>query len=117
MQSIWIDTYARPEFNSPTAYFRIVLDLGYLGSVLFLLAIGYLIGRAYSGFRRGHIFGLLTYPVFVLFLLESLRYSYLGETPHRAAGAGPGLIALDIRRLRHRATVSPPPAAGPTPVP
>lgn len=99
--SVWLETYARPEFNSPTAYFRIVLDLGYLGAVLCLLAIGYLIGRAYSGFRRGYTFGLLMYPVFVLFLIESLRYNYLGETRMVPLAVGIALIAIDIRRMRH----------------
>lgn len=98
---MWLATYARPEFNSPTAYFRIVLDFGYLGAVVFLLAIGYLIGRAYSGFRRGHTFGLLMFPVFVLFLIESLRYNYLGETRFVPLMLGLSLIALDIRRMRH----------------
>lgn len=100
MTSFFLDTYLRPEFNSPTAYFRIVLDFGYLGSVLYCLAIGYLIGRAYVGFRRGHIFGLLTYPLFVLFLIESLRYSYLGETRIVPLAVGLAVIALDMRRLR-----------------
>jgi oligosaccharide repeat unit polymerase len=102
LTGIFLETYLRPEFNSPTAYFRIVLDFGYLGSVLYCLTIGYLIGRAYIGFRRGHIFGLLTYPVCVLFLIESLRYSYLGETRIVPLGVGLAIIALDMRRLRRR---------------
>jgi hypothetical protein len=101
LTSFFLETYLRPEFNSPTAYFRIVLDVGFLGSVVYCLAIGYLIGRAYVGFRRGHIFGLLTYPVWVLFLIESLRYSYLGETRIVPLAVGLAIIGLDMRRLRH----------------
>ena len=100
----FLDTYLRPEFNSPTAYFRMVFDLGYFGSLLFCLVLGYLIGRAYAGFRRGHIFGLLVYPVAVLFLIESLRYSYLGETRVVPLAAGLLLIGLDMRRLRRLAS-------------
>ncbi len=102
VQAVWIETYARPEFNSPTAYFRIVLDLGYLGAVLFLLAIGYLMGRAYSGFRRGHTFGLLVFPVCVLFLVESSALQLLWRNAHGAAGAGAG-----VDRLRHPAHAPP----------
>jgi hypothetical protein len=97
---LFLNTYLRPEFNSPTAYFRVVLDFGFFGSVLYFLAIGYMIGRAYAGFRRGHIFGLLTYPVCVLFLIESLRYSYLGETRIVPLMVGLAVIGLDMKRLR-----------------
>jgi hypothetical protein len=100
MTSSFLETYLRPEFNSPTAFFRVVLDIGFLGSVLYCLAIGYLIGRAYAGFRRGHIFGLLTYPVWVLFLIESLRYSYLGETRIVPLAVGLAVIGFDMKRLR-----------------
>lgn len=96
----FLETYARPEFNSPTAYFRVVLDLGYLGSILYFLVVGYVIGRAYVGFRRGHIFGLLMYPVFVLFLIESLRYSYFAESRIVPLTIGLIVIGMDMRRLR-----------------
>lgn len=98
--ALFLNTYLRPEFNSPTAFFRIVFDFGFLGSVLYCLAVGYVVGRAYIGFRRGHIFGLLTYPVCVLFLIESLRYSYLGETRIVPLAVGLGIIGLDMRRGR-----------------
>lgn len=99
----WLESFARPEFNSSTAYFRVVLDLGYFGSALYFLAIGYLTGRAYASFRRGRLFGLLMFPVFVLFLIESLRYNYLTEPRIVPLGLGLLIIALDVRRLRHRA--------------
>lgn len=98
----FLETYARPEFNSPTAYFRIMLDWGYLGSIVYFLLGGYLIGRAYAGFRRGHVFGLLGYPVLVLFLIESLRYSYFSESRVVPAVVGLIIVALDIRQSRRR---------------
>jgi oligosaccharide repeat unit polymerase len=96
----FLNTFLRPEFNSPTAYFRVILDFGFFGSVLYFLAVGYLIGRAYVGFRRGHVFGLLAYPVCVLFLIESLRYSYLGETRIVPLAVGLAIIGFDMRRQR-----------------
>lgn len=104
VDDIWLNSFARIEFNSSTAYFRVVLDLGYFGSALYFLAIGYLIGRAYAGYRVGRLFGLLTFPVFVLFLIESLRYNYLTEPRIVPLGLGLAIVALDVRRLRHRST-------------
>lgn len=98
----FLEVYARPEFNSPTAYFRVMLDWGYLGSIVYFLGGGYLIGRAYAGFRRGHVFGLLGYPVLVLFLIESLRYSYLSESRVVPAAVGLIIVAIDIRKSRRR---------------
>ncbi len=98
----FLEVFARPEFNSPTAYFRVVLDLGYAGSALFFLLLGWLIGQAYAAFRSGRLFGLLLFPVSVLFLLESLRYSYIGETRFVPLMLGLGIVLLDIRRQRRR---------------
>lgn len=103
MEDDWLETYARPEFNSPTAYFRILLDLGYFGAIVFLLVLGWLIGRAYVGFGLGHRYGLLMYPVWVLFLVESLRYSYLSETRFVPLMVGLLMVAFDMRREGLRA--------------
>ena len=105
VEQAWLKEFGRPEFNSPTAYFRTVLDLGYFGSVLYYAAFGYLIGRAYSGFQRGHVFGLLMYGVFMLHLAESLRYGYLGETRFVPLALGLTLVALDIHRMRGKVLV------------
>lgn len=96
----FLETYGRPEFNSPTAYFRLMLDFGYAGTIVYFLVIGYVTGRAYVGFRRGHTFGLLGYPVIVLFLVESLRYSYFGESRFVPLTVGLALLAWDMRRNR-----------------
>jgi hypothetical protein len=108
MEDEWLDVYARPEFNSPTAYFRFVLDFGFFGSVLYCLALGYGIGRAYASFRGARTFGLLLYPLFVIFLVESLRFSYLGETRVVPLMVGLGILALDMRRGRNRAAAQAP---------
>jgi oligosaccharide repeat unit polymerase len=100
LEDHWLDTFARPEFNSPTAYFRVVLDFGYFGSAAYFLVLGWAIGMAYAAFRRGRLFGLLLFPVFVLYLIESLRYTYLGETRIVPLMLGLLLLALDTRRQR-----------------
>ena len=102
VEAQWLHTFGSPAFNSPTAYFRTVLDLGYLGSAVYYTGLGYLIGRAYLGLQRGHVFGLLMYGVLVLHLIESLRYGYLGETRFVPLALGLTLVAMDIHRLRGR---------------
>lgn len=97
----WLQGFGDPAFNSPTAYFRMVLDLGYFGAVLYHLALGYLVGRAYLGWQRGRVFGLLMYGVFVLHLLESLRFSYLAETRFVPLVLGLSLLALDMGRKQN----------------
>lgn len=100
LELAFLDRFASPEFNSPTAYFRIVLELGWFGATVFFVGLGYLIGRAYAGLRRGHVFGLLFYGVCVLHLAESLRFGYIGETRFVPAAVGLLLVAWDIQRLR-----------------
>ena len=99
----WLEVYARPEFNSQTDYFRIVLDLGYAGAAIYYLVLGYVFGRAYHGYRAGRRFGLLMYGVIVLHLIESLRYGYLGEPRFVPLAVGLVLVAHDMRRLRAQA--------------
>jgi oligosaccharide repeat unit polymerase len=106
VETQWLATYGRPEFNSPTAYFRTVLDLGYFGSVVYYLGLGYIIGRGYLGWQQGRAFGLLMYGVLVLHLVESLRYGYLGETRFVPLALGLTLVAFEIHRQRRRTVVA-----------
>ena len=96
----FLEIFARPEFNSPTAFFRVVMDFGYAGSALFFLLLGWLLGQAYAGFRCGRLFGLLMFPVFVLYLSEALRFSYFAESRCAPLLLGLGILALDVRRQR-----------------
>jgi hypothetical protein len=76
----FLDRFARPEFNSATGLFQVVFDLGYAGSMLYFLAVGALIGRLWDGWRRQSAFGVLFYPVAVMFLVELLRFNYFAAT-------------------------------------
>jgi uncharacterized integral membrane protein len=59
-----------------------------------------LIGRAYMGWQRGHVFGLLMYAIFMVHLLESLRFSYLAETRFIPLVLGLLVLALEVHRQR-----------------
>lgn len=70
----------RAEFNNPTGIFVIVHDVGYLGSALYFLLVGLLIGGCWSSFRQQHLAGLLAYPMCFMFMLELLRFNYFAST-------------------------------------
>ena len=77
---VFLENYARPELNNPSGIFPIVYDVGYLGSALYFLFVGVLIGIAYRAFRQGHLSGVLFYPACVMFLTELLRFNYFGAS-------------------------------------
>ncbi|HVJ60369.1 MAG TPA: O-antigen polymerase [Burkholderiaceae bacterium] len=77
---VFLENYARPELNNPSGIFVIVYDVGYLGSALYFLLVGVLIGIAYRAFRQGHLGGVLFYPTCVMFLIELLRFNYFAAS-------------------------------------
>jgi oligosaccharide repeat unit polymerase len=76
----FLENYARPELNNPSGIFPIVYDIGYLGSAIYFLFVGVLVGIAYRAFRQGHLGGVLFYPVCVMFLIELLRFNYFAAS-------------------------------------
>lgn len=76
----FLERFARPEFNNPTGLFPIVFDIGYVGSMLYFVAVGALIGRLWDGWRHHSPAGVLLYPPAALFLIELLRFNYLSAT-------------------------------------
>ena len=76
----FLDRFARPEFNSATGLFQVVFDLGYAGSMLYFLAIGAFVGRLWDLWRHQSPFGVLFYPVAMMFLVELLRFNYFAAT-------------------------------------
>lgn len=76
----FLDQFARPEFNNPSGLFPIVYDLGYVGSALYFLGVGALIGRLHMAWRCRETGGVLFYPVAVLFLVELLRFNYFAAS-------------------------------------
>lgn len=90
--SAFLVSFARPELNNPSGLFQVVFDVGYLGSMLYFLATGALIGRLWLGWRRGELAGLLFYPPCALYLIELLRINYLGSTRFFPAALGLAMI-------------------------
>jgi hypothetical protein len=76
----FLERFARPEFNNPTALFTAVFDIGYLGSALYFLACGALVGVLWNGWRRQRPAGVLFHPMAMMFLIELLRFNYFAAT-------------------------------------
>lgn len=72
--------HARPEFNNPSGLLPVLFDLGYVGSMLYFLLVGAVIGRLWTLWRTRSPAGVLFYPVAVLFLVELLRFNYLATS-------------------------------------
>lgn len=95
--SAFLVNFARPELNNPSGIFQVVFDVGYLGSMLYFLATGIVIGRLWLGWRRGELAGLLFYPPCALYLIELLRINYLASTRFFPAALGLAMIYAAAR--------------------
>ncbi len=95
---VFLENYARPELNNPSGIFPIVYDVGYLGSALYFLIVGVLIGIAYRAFRQGHLGGVLFYPACVMFLIELLRFNYFAASRFIPIAAALFLILFSAHR-------------------
>jgi hypothetical protein len=106
--SYWIEArgdnflvrYGDPEFNNPSGLFSIYLDLGIVGGLLLMLAIGAFAKYFYMYWRMGRGFGGAIYFLFFMTLLEFFRYFYLGDS--RSFMVVAGLIILLATSRRHR---------------
>lgn len=91
--------FARPELNNASGLFPIVFDIGYVGSMLYFLGVGLLVGRLWLGWRRQELGGLLFYPPCVLFIVELLRINYLGSSRFFPAALGLLLLLAAARSI------------------
>jgi oligosaccharide repeat unit polymerase len=94
----FLEHYARPELNNPSGIFTIVYDVGYLGSAVYFLLVGLLIGIAYRAFRLGHLGGILFYPTCMLFITELLRFNYFSASRFVPIAAALTLILFSAHR-------------------
>ncbi|QDU27963.1 hypothetical protein ETAA8_30550 [Anatilimnocola aggregata] len=69
--------YANVEYNSPCGLFEPIRDYGPLGSLVWWVAFGAVLGWAYRGYLEGSLVGQLLFPIVFLSLLEMPRFIYL----------------------------------------
>jgi hypothetical protein len=118
--SIFLSTYADPEFNNMSGIFPIIYDLGTAGAIFYFCAFGTVAGLLYRDMLRGRKLGTMLYPTVFVGCLEILRVGYLNGSrvtilllaafflcwniEERSSGGEPG--------ERTEATVSPDDKAG-----
>jgi hypothetical protein len=95
-----IAQHGNPEFNNPGGLGVPFIDLGPVGALLFLLALGAVCGWCWASLRSGRPAGMLLYPVVLVGLFELPRYLYL--TQGRVLPALVVLVLLAARLQRGR---------------
>lgn len=79
--------YANVEYNSLGGLFEPLRDYGLVGSLVWWVAFGAVLGWAYRGYMEGSLIGLLLFPIAFVSLLEMPRFIYLTH-PRALAALG-----------------------------
>ena len=69
--------YGNIEYNSLGGVFEPLRDYGPVGSLVWWVAFGAVLGWAYRGYLEGSLLGMLLFPIAFLSLLEMPRFLYL----------------------------------------
>lgn len=75
----YLHSYQDPEFNSPSAIYAVLNDMGLYGGIGYFMLEGLIAGLAFRAYRRGGLAGVLIFPLFFISLAEIYRYTYLGQ--------------------------------------
>jgi hypothetical protein len=78
--NFFLRRYADPEFNSPSSFAAVVVDLGVAGGILFFALAMFAGGLLYARYRRGGLGAVMLYPSVLLAIFESFRYCYWGTS-------------------------------------
>jgi hypothetical protein len=97
--------YGNIEYNSLGGLFEPLRDYGVLGSLVWWVLFGAVLGWAYRGYLEGSLIGLLLFPIAFCSLLEMPRFVYL--THPRALAALLVIAGLGWRIGKTRAVRAP----------
>lgn len=98
--SAMLKQYGNIEYNSLGGLFEPLRDYGAIGSLIWWVAFGAVLGWAYRGYLEGSLIGLLLFPIAFVSLLEMPRFVYL--THPRALAALVVIGWLGWRMLKAR---------------
>jgi hypothetical protein len=96
----YLESYQDPEFNSPSALFTVVADLGLMGALGYMLLVGLVSGMIFRMYRQGRLAGVLVFPLFFISFLELFRYPYLGQPRAFTWVLGMIVVALAVQVIR-----------------
>jgi hypothetical protein len=74
-----LQQYANAEYNSTGGLFEPLRDWGPIGSLVWWLGFGVVLGWGYRGYLQGSLVGLLLFPILLLSLLEMPRFVYIAH--------------------------------------
>lgn len=74
-----LETLGNPEFNNPSGLLLPYHDYGLAGSLVYWLIIGFFSGLLYTWFQKGHTFGMILYPIWMVGIMEVPRYLYFSS--------------------------------------
>lgn len=74
-----LETLGNPEFNNPSGLLLPYHDYGFAGALVFWLFVGFFSGLLYTYFQKGHTFGMIIYPIWMVGILEIPRYFYFSS--------------------------------------
>jgi len=72
----FLQRYGDPEYNTPSSFASITLDLGVAGAILYFFLSMFCAGILYSRYRKHDILAVMLFPSVLLTLFESFRYPY-----------------------------------------
>jgi hypothetical protein len=111
---LMLKQYGNDEYNSLGGLFEPLRDWGLVGSLIWWVAFGAVLGWAYRGYLEGSLLGLLLYPIVFTSLLEMPRFVYLTHPRALAALLVIGWLgwrlmvkARQARAIKHAETQSP----------
>ena len=70
--------YGNPEFNNVAGIFALLIDYGFLISIILVRIYGLISGYIYESYNKNNLSGLLFFPLILLSTLEIIRIAYLG---------------------------------------
>ena len=70
--------YGNPEFNNVAGIFALLIDYGFLISIILVSIYGLISGYIYESYNKNNLSGLLFFPLILLSTLEIIRIAYLG---------------------------------------
>lgn len=69
-----------PEFNTPSSFAAVTVDIGVPGALLYFFLAMFCGGILYTRYVNRDAFALMLYPAVLVALFESLRYPYFGTS-------------------------------------
>ena len=110
--SVFLERYGDPEYNLPSSFASVTLDLGVAGAILYFFLSMFCAGLLHSRYLKNDMVGVMLFPSVLLTLLESFRYTYWSSSRAIPWLLG-ALLILAVLWVKGRITAASPSGGGP----